>query len=211
MLSCVCRNGCIGSDDVHSFPFRPGGCSCTSKELRLSNDHAVLLCNNRRIMNSVIDRSTCALNSEHEGVAAAAVRVLVVDDFEPCRDLVSLVLKQEPGYEIVAEVGNGLEAVQKAEELKPDLVVLDVGLPELNGIEVARRIVRCSPGTTILFLTGNHETEIAREALRAGARGYVHKFDLVVELGLAVQAVLSGKKFLSRRLRNRDLIETSCL
>jgi two-component system nitrate/nitrite response regulator NarL len=162
-------------------------------------------------MNSVVDRSTGILNSEHEAVAAAAVRVLLVDDFEPCRDLVSLVLKQQPEYEIVAEVGNGLEAVKKAEELKPDLVVLDVGLPELNGIEVARRICRCSPNTTILFLTGNHDTEVAREALGAGAMGYVHKFDLIVELGSAVKAVLSGKKFLSRRLRNRDLIEISCL
>jgi DNA-binding NarL/FixJ family response regulator len=160
-------------------------------------------------MNFVIDRSTGVLNSEHEGVSA--VRVLLVDDFKPCRDLVSLVLKQQPGYEIVAEVADGLGAVQKAEELLPDLVVLDVGLPELNGLEVARRICRCSPDTTILFLTANHDTEVAREALRAGAMGYVHKFDLVVELGLAVKAVLSGKQFLSRRLRNRDLIENSCL
>lgn len=162
-------------------------------------------------MNSIIEKKTGVLNSEHEGVAATSVRVLLVDDFEPCRDLASLVLKQQPEYEIIAEVANGLEAVQKAEELKPDLVVLDVGLPQLNGIEAARRIVRCSPGTTILFLTGNHDTEIAREALRAGARGYVHKFDLVAELGLAVKAVLSGRQFLSRRLRNRDLIENSCL
>jgi DNA-binding NarL/FixJ family response regulator len=125
--------------------------------------------------------------------------------------LVSLILKQQAAYEIIAEVGNELEAVHKAEELKPDLVVLDVGLPELNRIEVARRIVRCSPGTTILFLTENHDTEVAREALRAGAQGYVHKFDLVVELGLAVKPVLSGKQFLSPRLRNRDLIENRCL
>jgi len=151
------------------------------------------------------------LNSEYEGVAAASVRVLLVDDFKPCRDLAAFVLQQQLGYVVVAEVANGLEAVRKAEELKPDLVILDIGLPELNGIEVARRIVRCSPGTTILFLTGNHDTEVAREALRAGGRGYVHKFDLVVELGLAVKAVLSGKPFLSRRLRNRDLIENSCL
>jgi two-component system, NarL family, response regulator NreC len=162
-------------------------------------------------MNSVIDRRTGVLNSEHEGVAAASVRVLLVDDFEPCRDLASFVLKQQLGYEVVAEVANGLEAVQKAEALKPDLVVLDVGLPELDGIEVARRIVRCSPGTTILFLTGHLDTEVAREALRAGGRGYVHKFDLVVELGLAVKTVLSGKHFLSRRLRNRGLMENSCL
>jgi CheY-like chemotaxis protein len=210
VLWCVSRNGYTGSDDIHSLLLRPD-CSCTIKELRLRNDSVVLVCNLRCIMNSVIDSSTGVLNSEHKGAAVAAVRVLLVDDFEPCRDLVSLVLKQQPGYAIVAEVGNGLEAVQKAEELKPDLVVLDVGLPELNGIEVARRIVRCSPATTILFLTGNHDTEVAREALRAGAQGYVHKFDLIVELGLAVKAVLSGGKFLSRRLRNRDLIETSGL
>jgi DNA-binding NarL/FixJ family response regulator len=150
---------------------------------------------------------TCVLNSEREGLQTASVRILLVDDFEPCRNLVALILNEQPGYQVVGEAGDGLQAVQKAEEFKPDLVVLDIGLPHANGIDVARRIRRCSPDSTILFLTGNHDTEVAREALRAGARGYVHKFDLVPELLAAAKAVLSGKQFLSRRLRNRDLNE----
>lgn len=130
------------------------------------------------------------------------VRILLVDDFEPCRTLVSLILKDQPGYQIVGEAADGLEAVQRALELNPDLVVLDMGLPGLNGIEVARQIRNCSPGSTILFLTGNHDPEIARQALYAGARGYVHKFDVVAELAAAANAVLSGERFVSRRFRS---------
>ncbi len=130
------------------------------------------------------------------------VRILLVDDFEPCRTLVSLILQDQPGYQIVGEAADGLEAVQRALELNPDLVVLDMGLPGLNGIEVARQIRNCSPGSTILFLTGNHDPEIARQALYAGARGYVHKFDVVAELAAAANAVLSGERFVSRRFRS---------
>jgi len=155
------------------------------------------------MMNSVIDGRTCALNSERKDLETGLVRVLLVDDFAPCRDLVALILNQHPGYQIVGEATDGLQAVRKAEDFKPDLVVLDIGLPEVNGIEVARRIRRCSPDSTILFLSGNHDPEVAREALRAGARGYVHKFDLVVELAEAAKAVLSGKQFLSRSSGHR--------
>jgi DNA-binding NarL/FixJ family response regulator len=163
------------------------------------------------MMNSVVEGRTGVLNSERKDLEAGLVRVLLVDDFEPCRNLVALILNQQPEYQIVAEAADGLQAVQKAEEFKPDLVVLDIGLPEVNGIEVARRIRRCSPDSTILFLSGNHDPEVAREALRAGARGYVHKFDLVVELAEAAKAVLSGKQFLSRRIRNRDADENSLI
>jgi DNA-binding NarL/FixJ family response regulator len=161
------------------------------------------------MMNSVIEGRICVLNSEQDDLKTALVSVLLVDDFEPCRNMVALILKEESGYEIVGQAADGLEAVQKAEEFKPDLVVLDIGLPEINGIEVARRIRRCSPDSTILFLSGNSDPEVAREALRTGARGYLHKFDLVLELAAAAKTVLSGKQFVSRRLRNRDLSENS--
>jgi DNA-binding NarL/FixJ family response regulator len=137
------------------------------------------------------------------------VRILLVDDFDPCRTLVSLILQDQPGYHIIGEAADGAEAVHTAEELNPDLVVLDMGLPGLDGIEVARQIRNCSPGSTILFLTGNHDPEIARQALYAGARGYVHKFDVVAELAAAAKAVLSGQRFASRRFRSLGVSRNS--
>jgi DNA-binding NarL/FixJ family response regulator len=154
------------------------------------------------MVNAVSNGRASALNSKREDPGTVTVRILLVDDFEPCRTLVSLILQDQPGYQIVGEAADGLEAVQRALELNPDLVVLDMGLPGLNGIEVARQIRNCSPGSTILFLTGNHDPEIARQALYAGARGYVHKFDVVAELAAAANAVLSGERFVSRRFRS---------
>jgi two-component system, NarL family, nitrate/nitrite response regulator NarL len=154
------------------------------------------------MMNSVIEGRASVLNAKRENKGTAVVRILLVDDFEPCRILVSLILQDQPGYQIVGEAADGPEAVQTAEDLNPDLVVLDIGLPGLNGIEVARQIRSCSPGSTILFLTGNHDPEIARQGLYAGARGCVHKFDVVAELAAAAKAVLSGKRFVSRRFRS---------
>jgi DNA-binding NarL/FixJ family response regulator len=152
--------------------------------------------------NTVIEEKASVLNPKDENQGAVAVRILLVDDFEPCRTLVSLILQDQPGYRIVGEVANGPAAVQTAEELNPDLVLLDMSLPGLNGIEVARQIRSCSPGSTILFLTGNHDPEIVRQALYAGARGCVHKFDVVAELAAAAKAVLAGNRFVSRRFRS---------
>lgn len=130
------------------------------------------------------------------------MRILLVADFEPCRTLVSLILQEQPGYRIVGGAADGLEAVQTTDDLNPDLVVLDTGLPGLNGIEAARQIRSRSPGSAILLLTVNHDLEMARQALCAGARGYVHKFDVVADLAAAAKAVLSGKRFVSRQFRS---------
>jgi DNA-binding NarL/FixJ family response regulator len=153
------------------------------------------------IMNSVIEGKASELDSKRQNPRTTPVRILLVDDFEPCRTLVSLILQDQPGYHIVGEAADGLEALEQTAELYPDLVVLDMGLPGLNGIEVAREIRNCSPGSIILFLTGNHDPEVARQALYAGARGFVHKFDVVAELAAAAHAVLSGKRFVSRKFR----------
>ena len=99
------------------------------------------------------------------------IRVLVVDDFEPWRRFVSTTLLKQPELEVIGEVSDGLEAVQKAEELQPDLILLDVGLPTLNGIEAARRIREVSPGSKILFASENRSADIAEEALSTGAGG----------------------------------------
>ncbi len=141
------------------------------------------------------------MNSKCDDSETPSVRILVVDDFAPFRTLVSSILTEQPGYQVVGQAKDGLEGIQRAEELKPDLIVLDMDIPTLNGIEVARQIRRCSPNSIILFLTVNDDAELACEALRAGGRGYVLKADAVAELSEAAKTVLSGKRFIGRWLR----------
>jgi DNA-binding NarL/FixJ family response regulator len=131
------------------------------------------------------------------------VRVLVVDDFEPwCRRICSM-LQKLPELRVVGEVSNGLEAVEKARELRPDLILLDIGLPGINGIEVARRILEFSPKTKILFASEGGSPDVAEAALHTGARGYVVKMDAGSELLPAVDAVLRGERFISSSLNAR--------
>jgi len=128
------------------------------------------------------------------------VKVLVVDDFEPwCRVICSM-LQKLAELQIVGEVSDGLEAVQRARELEPDLILLDVGLPGINGIEVARRIRELSPRTKILFVSEGSSPDVAEAALGTGARGYVIKSDAGTELLPAVQGVLRGERFISSSL-----------
>src|SRR4030095_8425698 len=107
------------------------------------------------------------------------------------------------------EVCDGAEAVQQAQELQPDLILLDIGLPTLNGIEAARRIRKVSPTSKILFVTENRSTDIVEEALSTGASGYVVKSNAGSELLPAIEAVLRGKQFVSARLndRNSEIVE----
>ena len=121
------------------------------------------------------------------------IRVLVVDDYEPWRHFVSEALQRQPELQIVGEVSDGLEAVQKAQELKPDLILLDIGLPFLNGIEVARRLHRLSPESTILFVSQESSADVMQEALSTGARGYVVKAD-ASDLLTSVNTVLAGRE-----------------
>jgi DNA-binding NarL/FixJ family response regulator len=129
------------------------------------------------------------------------VRVLLVDDFEPWRRFVSTTLQKHPGFQIVLEVSDGLQAVQKAAELYPDLILLDIGLPGLNGIEAARRIRKVAPDSKIIFLTEDSAEDVAEEGLRIGAAGFVVKADAARELLPAMRAVVSGHRFVSTRLR----------
>jgi DNA-binding NarL/FixJ family response regulator len=102
---------------------------------------------------------------------------------------------------VVGEAADGLEAVQKAQELKPDLILLDISLPNLNGIEVASRICQVIPGTKILFLTVNDDAEVVQAALSNGAQGYVLKINAGSELLPTVEEVIRGEKFVSLRVR----------
>jgi DNA-binding NarL/FixJ family response regulator len=128
------------------------------------------------------------------------VRTLVVDDFEQWRKVVSAALQGKLGVHIIEEAADGLEAVQKAQEMQPDLVVLDIGLPTLNGIEVARHIRRVSAKSKVVFLTENPSRDITEAALQDGANGYVIKSAFASELIPAIQAVLEGRQFLSAKL-----------
>jgi DNA-binding NarL/FixJ family response regulator len=127
----------------------------------------------------------------------SSVSILVVDDYEPWRQRICSRLREEPDLRVGGEVSDGVQAVQRAEELKPDLILLDIGLPNLNGIEVAERLHQRVPGAKILFLTQNNDAEVVRAALSNGALGYVLKADAGSELLPAIKAVLRGSKFVS--------------
>lgn len=131
---------------------------------------------------------------------ASSVRVMLVDDNEPFRQFVRTTLRARPEIEIVSEASDGLEAVQKAQELKPALIVLDIGLPGLNGIEAARRIRKLSPQSTILFLSQESSPEVVQEALSLGALGFVMKICAARDLLVAVAAVLRHQQFVSEAL-----------
>jgi DNA-binding NarL/FixJ family response regulator len=131
---------------------------------------------------------------------ASTIRILVVDDYQPFRGFVSSTLGKRTGWQIVGEVSDGLEAVQKAEELRPDVIVLDIGLPTLNGIEAARRIRKLCPECKILFVTQESSADVVQEALSVGALGYVIKVNAGKELVAAVDAVRQGNRFLGRGL-----------
>lgn len=130
-------------------------------------------------------------------MATSSIRILVVDDFEPWRQQVCSMLQTRPELRVVAEAGDGLEAVQKAKELKPDLILLDIGLPNLDGLRAASRIHQVAPDAAIIFLTQNSDKDTVRAALSNGARGYVLKTDAGKELLTAVVRVLNGDDFVS--------------
>jgi DNA-binding NarL/FixJ family response regulator len=102
--------------------------------------------------------------------------------------------------QIVGEAPTGLDAIQKASELKPDLVLLDIQLPDISGIEVSHRIGHAIPGTKIFFATQNNDPDLARAALSNGAYGLLLKADAQTELLPAIETVLRGEKFVSRRV-----------
>jgi DNA-binding NarL/FixJ family response regulator len=133
------------------------------------------------------------------------VRILVVDDFEPWRRFVLSTLRRRPELQVIYEASDGLEAVQKAEELRPDLILLDIGLPQLNGIEAARRIRRVAPDSKILFVSQESSADVAQEALRLGAWGYVIKAHAASELLAAVEAVVHAQQFVSAGLASQVL------
>jgi len=137
------------------------------------------------------------------------VGVLVVEDYEPFRRFVRSTLGKRPELHIVGEASDGLEAVYKAEELQPDLILLDIGLPSLNGIEAARRIRKLSPRSEILFVSQESSVDVVQEALSLGAGGYIVKVDAGSELLAAVEAVCQGRRFISGGLSGHNFTDAS--
>jgi DNA-binding NarL/FixJ family response regulator len=130
----------------------------------------------------------------------AWIRILIVDDFQPLRREVISMLKRNPRYQVIGEAADGLDAVHKSAELEPDLILLDIGLPKLNGIEAARQILRARPGSKIVFLSEHSCRELVEEASKLGAEAYIRKFDVASELMPAIEAVFQDRQFVSRSL-----------
>jgi len=130
----------------------------------------------------------------------SVVRILVVEDFAPFRRFITSTVEKQPSLQVICEVADGLEALQKAEELKPDLILLDLGLPTLNGIEAARRVRKIARESKIILVTQESSTDVVQEALSSGAWGYVLKARAGIDLIAAVEAVLKGTQFVSSGL-----------
>ncbi|MGH9469154.1 MAG: response regulator [Terriglobia bacterium] len=131
------------------------------------------------------------------------LRILLADDHPVVLNGLRSLLETQPDWQVCGEAGDGQEAIAEAERLKPDVAVLDLSMPKLNGIEAARRIVSNTAHPEVLILTVHESEEMVREALQAGARGYVLKSDAGDELVIAVRALSQHKPFLSRRFSDQ--------
>src|SRR3954462_10823356 len=130
----------------------------------------------------------------------ASIRILVVDDLPSWRQSIRSILERFPQCMIVGEAADGLEAVQKAGELKPDIVLLDIHLPHMNGLQAATQMHKVVPDSTIIFVTLNTDCGVIEAAMSNGASGYVLKSNAAKELWSAIEAVVQGKKFVSSGL-----------
>lgn len=130
----------------------------------------------------------------------AGLRILVADDHEIVRQGIRALLKLHPGWEVVGEATNGREAVEKTAQLKPDIVILDIGMPSLNGLNATRQIVHADPQVKVLILTMHESDQVVREVLEAGARGYLLKSDAGRDLTAAVEALQRNKTFFTSKV-----------
>src|SRR5215475_7148820 len=128
------------------------------------------------------------------------LRILIADDHELARRGIRALLENHPGWEVCAEAKDGRDAVEQAAATKPNIVLLDIGMPNLNGLEAARQILATNPGVAILILTMHDTDNVVREVLRAGARGYVLKSDAGRDLVAAVEALQRQRTFFTTRV-----------
>jgi two-component system, NarL family, response regulator NreC len=137
--------------------------------------------------------------------AMRKTRILLADDHAVVRQGFKMLLSAQPDMEIVGEAANGREAVETAETLRPDIVVMDVAMPELNGIEATRRLAASAPHTRVIALSMHKDSVYVREILRAGARGYLLKDSGAEDLVSAIRAVAKGESYLSPAVSNAVL------
>lgn len=127
-------------------------------------------------------------------------RILIADDSQEWRDLISLLLVKDTRFEIVGEARDGSQALELAAQTNPELILLDVDMPRLNGLDVARQILTRQPNTRIVFVTGQTDHDFVKAALDIGALGYVFKVSVNKDLPIAIDAAINGAAFVSDRL-----------
>jgi DNA-binding NarL/FixJ family response regulator len=127
-------------------------------------------------------------------------RILIADDHEFVRQGIRAVLEKQGAWKIIAEAGNGREAVKMAEQFQPEGVIIDISMPELNGLDATRQILRALPRTRVLVLSMHDSEQIIREVLAAGARGYILKSDAARELVAGIESLLQGRPFFTSRV-----------
>ena len=125
------------------------------------------------------------------------ITVLVVDDYEPFRRFVCSMLEERAEFQVIGQASDGLEAIQKAVELQPDLILMDIGLPKLNGISAAKQIRGLARHSKLIFVSQESDSEVVQETFRLGASGFVHKPRALGVLLSGIQAVLAGNRFIS--------------
>jgi len=130
------------------------------------------------------------------------IHILLVDDFLPWQRFVMEIFETEADLKIISIASDGREAIQKVQELRPDLILIDINLPRMDGFEATREIRILSPASKILFVSGDRRHELVEAAFEAGASGYVLKTDSYSDLITGIRAVLLGRRFVSRSLRN---------
>jgi len=133
------------------------------------------------------------------------LRILIADDHEVVRHGLCTLLQSREGWEICGEASNGRDAVDKAKQLKPDVVILDIGMPNLNGLVATRQLIQQDPHCKIIVLTITDSDQVVREALDAGARGFVLKSDAARDLVAAVEAVQRNRMFFTPRVNDMVL------
>jgi DNA-binding NarL/FixJ family response regulator len=126
-----------------------------------------------------------------------SLRILLVDDFEPFRRFVRSVLQSREDFTVVGEAVDGIEAVDEANRLQPDLILIDIGLPRRSGLSAAQEIAVCAPGARLLFISLESSPDAARAAFNVGAQGYIHKLRAETDLIPAIEAVISNRQYIS--------------
>ena len=151
----------------------------------------------RLILNTSAQAYASTAEQARNGVRT--LRILIADDHDLMRRGLKALFESRPGWTVCGEAHTGREAVAKAEELRPDIVILDISMPELNGVEAARRISKVSPSSEILVLSVHYSDQLIREILEAGARGYIVKSDSDRDLVVAVEALGNHRPFFTPR------------